>query len=134
MQEREVRLLRLHHELIRAGIRVRVRKLHNGRWKLTIRSPETGWSETVLCAGAGAGQGEAEAGTERNERRDSLRRPPARPRATRSLSASGRAAATYRPRTNGDGRELSLRWCPGIPRARSTGPLGFAGHPPVIRR
>ena len=52
LRERQVRLLRLHHELIRAGMRVRVRKPRNGRWKLTIRSPETGWSETVLCAGA----------------------------------------------------------------------------------
>jgi hypothetical protein len=52
LRERRVRLLRLHHELIRAGMRVRVRRPRNGRWKLTIRSPETGWSETVLCAGA----------------------------------------------------------------------------------
>jgi hypothetical protein len=52
LRERRTRLLRLHYELVRAGMRVRVRKPRNGRWKLTVRSPETRWSETVLCAGA----------------------------------------------------------------------------------
>jgi hypothetical protein len=31
---------------------VRVRKPRNGRWKLTVRSRGTRWTETVLCAGA----------------------------------------------------------------------------------
>jgi hypothetical protein len=52
LQERRVRLLRLHHELVRTGVLVRVRKSRNGRWKLTIRSRGTRWTETVLCAGA----------------------------------------------------------------------------------
>jgi hypothetical protein len=52
LRERRVRLLRLRHELIRAGVLVRVRRPRNGRWKLTIRSRGTRWTETVLCAGA----------------------------------------------------------------------------------
>lgn len=51
LDERQVHLLRLRHELIRLGVRVRVRKPRNGRWKLKLRTP-TGWTETVLCAGA----------------------------------------------------------------------------------
>ncbi|MGI8333632.1 hypothetical protein ACRYCC_27095 [Actinomadura scrupuli] len=52
LRERQVRLLRLHHDLIRTGVLVRVRKPRNGRWKLTLRSREARWTETVLCAGA----------------------------------------------------------------------------------
>jgi hypothetical protein len=52
VHERRVRLLLFHHELIRTGALVRVRKPRNGRWKLKIRSRGTGWTETVLCAGA----------------------------------------------------------------------------------
>ncbi|WP_146087252.1 hypothetical protein [Thermomonospora echinospora] len=51
LEERQICLLRLHWELTRLGIRVRVRKSRNGRWKLKLRTT-TGWSETVLCAGA----------------------------------------------------------------------------------
>ncbi|MEU5882857.1 hypothetical protein [Spirillospora sp. NPDC047279] len=50
VEKRQVRLLRLHHELKRLGVTVRVRKPHNGRWQLRVR--RAGWTETVLCAGA----------------------------------------------------------------------------------
>jgi hypothetical protein len=50
LAERRARLLRLHYELRRIGVRVRARKPRNGRWRLRIR--HNGWSETVLCAGA----------------------------------------------------------------------------------
>jgi hypothetical protein len=51
LEERRAHLLRLRWELIRLGVLVRIRKPRNGRWKLKLRTP-TGWSETVLCAGA----------------------------------------------------------------------------------
>ncbi|WP_119730058.1 hypothetical protein [Thermomonospora amylolytica] len=50
LRERQARLLRLHWELTRLGVRVSVRKPRNGRWKLKLRGRR--WSETVLCAGA----------------------------------------------------------------------------------
>ncbi|MEU8124953.1 hypothetical protein AB0C21_40100 [Spirillospora sp. NPDC049024] len=50
LEERRARLLRLHYELRRLELSVRVRRPRNGRWCLRIRN--NGWSETVLCAGA----------------------------------------------------------------------------------
>ncbi|RAY14992.1 hypothetical protein DPM19_09585 [Actinomadura craniellae] len=50
LDERQRRLLRLRHELARIGVRTRIRRPRNGRWKITLRSAR--WSETVLCAGA----------------------------------------------------------------------------------
>jgi hypothetical protein len=47
--ERRQRLLRLHYELNRLDVAVRVRKPRNGRWTLKLRKDGT---ETVLCAGA----------------------------------------------------------------------------------
>lgn len=49
-QRRQAELLRLHWLLTRQGIKSRVRKPRNGRWKLKVST--RGWSETVLCAGA----------------------------------------------------------------------------------
>ena len=52
--EQEVRhfhLMRLHHELQRAGVHVQVRRRRRGRPRLRLLS-STGWAETVLCAGA----------------------------------------------------------------------------------
>lgn len=51
LEERQQRLMRLRRELTRLGVRVRVRRSRNGRWKLKLRTT-IGWTETVLCAGA----------------------------------------------------------------------------------
>ncbi|MDL4770709.1 hypothetical protein [Actinomadura xylanilytica] len=47
---RRAHLLRLRFELVRLGVAVRVRRARQGRLRLRIR--HSGWSETVLCAGA----------------------------------------------------------------------------------
>jgi hypothetical protein len=52
LEERRARLMRLHYELTRIGVLVRVRKPRNGRWQLKLRCRTSRWPETVLCAGA----------------------------------------------------------------------------------
>src|SRR5258708_3640455 len=51
VREGRARLMRLHYELTRAGLLVRVRRPRNGRWNLQVRCPGSRWKETVLGGG-----------------------------------------------------------------------------------
>jgi hypothetical protein len=50
LETRQRLLLDLHRHLVGNGLQVRIRRPHNGIWKLKIRHGL--WVETVMCAGA----------------------------------------------------------------------------------
>ncbi|MFI6515579.1 hypothetical protein ACIBF1_08475 [Spirillospora sp. NPDC050679] len=50
MRRRQEALSRLQWELRHAGVRTRLSRRRNGRWRLAVLMP--GWTEKVMCAGA----------------------------------------------------------------------------------